>query len=282
VVLIEGDRSDVDSIKVRQFDWDELKTAYNGRIVRSRGMKNSGNETYEPPFRGSIVISQNAAVQASDAVLQRICHLRFDHANHSPENKLRAEELERMPMEQVSGFALAAAVREKKVMATLSERIPEYEKALQGKVKSLRIAKNHALLLALLYALEHVLKLTPEMKRETAELIVTMAQERQQAINADHPIAAEFWESFDYMDTSSPLGVLNHSRDEDLIAVSLPHFQQEATRMGLRVPSHHDLKRYLPSSKSRKFVGRKAVCSALFIHEGQARTVKCWVFEKPK
>lgn len=284
VVLIEGDRSDVDSAKVRQFDWDELKTAYNGRSVRSRGMKNSGNETYEPPFRGAIVISQNAAVQASDAVLQRICHLRFDRSNHSPENKQRAEELERMPMESVSGFLLAAVTREKKIMATLAEYIAGYEKMLQGRVKTLRIAKNHALLMALVDALGHVVNLPRDQYQATLDHIGAMAEERQQAINADHPIVSEFWETFDYMNSPDKLGQprLDHSRDENLIAVSLPHYQQKASEFGLRVPSHHDLKRHLPTSKSHKFIGRKAVCSALFMDANTPRTVKCWVFEKPR
>lgn len=51
VVLIEADRSE-EGAKQRGFDWDELKTAYNGRSTRARGVKNGGNETYEPPFRG--------------------------------------------------------------------------------------------------------------------------------------------------------------------------------------------------------------------------------------
>ncbi len=76
VVLIEADREG-DTAKSRKFDWDELKTAYNGRASRARGMKNSGNETYEPPFRGAIVITKNAEVSASEAILQRIVHLYF-------------------------------------------------------------------------------------------------------------------------------------------------------------------------------------------------------------
>lgn len=284
VVLIEGDRSDVDAVKVRQFDWDELKTAYNGRSVRSRGLKNSGNETYEPPFRGAIVISQNAPVQASDAVLQRICHLKFDRSNHSPENKARAEELERMPMESVSGFLLATVVREKKIMATLAEFIGAYESMLQKRVKTLRIAKNHALLMALVDALDHVVKLTGEQKAAASAHIIGMAEARQQAINADHPTVSEFWEQFEFMNSPNQFGLprLDHSADEQLIAVSLPHFQQVATQMGLRVPTHHDLKRLLPTCKSHKFVGRKTVRSALFVENNESRNVKCWVFEKPR
>ncbi|WP_312755014.1 hypothetical protein, partial [Escherichia coli] len=74
VVLIEGDRNQ-EGAKQRGFDWEELKTAYNGRSVRSRGLRNSGTETYEPPFRGAILIAKNADVSASNPVLERIIHL---------------------------------------------------------------------------------------------------------------------------------------------------------------------------------------------------------------
>jgi hypothetical protein len=40
-------------------------------------MKTSGNETYEPPFRGTIVISQNAALVGHEAIVTRICKLHF-------------------------------------------------------------------------------------------------------------------------------------------------------------------------------------------------------------
>ncbi|MBN4841644.1 bifunctional DNA primase/helicase, partial [Citrobacter braakii] len=123
VVLIEGDR-DTDTAKQRAFDWNELKTAYNGRSVRATGVKNSGNETREPPFRGTIVIAQNAEVTSSDAILQRLVHLSFDKAAHTPETKALAEQLERMPVEAVSGFVLAATTREKKVLEAVFERVP--------------------------------------------------------------------------------------------------------------------------------------------------------------
>jgi len=59
VALIESDRERVDGEKshVKSLDWNELKTAYNGRPIRACGMNTGGNETYEPPFRGAIVTS---------------------------------------------------------------------------------------------------------------------------------------------------------------------------------------------------------------------------------
>jgi len=113
VVLIESDRENNGQHKQKAFDWNELKTAYNGRSVRARGMKNNGNETYEPPFRAAVVIAQNYAVQADDAVMQCIVHVEFDRSQHSRASKPLAERLSRMPMDAVSGFLLKAIACEK-------------------------------------------------------------------------------------------------------------------------------------------------------------------------
>ena len=80
VVLIESDRTQPNS-KTRQFDFDELKTAYNGRAIRSLGVYNRGNDIEEPPFRAAVVISQNAAVDGEPALLSRImqCHFTQGH-----------------------------------------------------------------------------------------------------------------------------------------------------------------------------------------------------------
>ncbi|MEJ1398620.1 MAG: bifunctional DNA primase/helicase, partial [Candidatus Sedimenticola sp. (ex Thyasira tokunagai)] len=148
IVLIESDRED--SVHARGFDWDELKTAYNGRSVRSRGHKTSGNETYEPPFRGSIVIAQNNQVNASEAILQRICHLHFTKGEHNAKTKALAEALERTPMEQISGFLLMAISKERQILQIIKEKTAEYENTLMAfpDIKTVRIAKNHALLMA--------------------------------------------------------------------------------------------------------------------------------------
>lgn len=283
VVLIEADR-DEDTAKSKRFDWDELKTAYNGRSVRARGLRNSGNETYEPPFRGAIVISQNAAVNASEAVLQRICHLHFDRECHSPETKAIAEALERTPLESVSGFALQAVARERQILTLIRERTPQYERDLQAlpAVKSLRIAKNHAQLMVFVDALSSVVTLPKEQHAAAHCLIAEMATERQQAIASDHPLIAEFWDAYDYLNGSDGAPQLNHSRDDTVIAVNLNHFAQVATDAKQQVPLLTDLKRLLRNSKTRKFIDIRAVHSRLFIKPGDTtpKTVKCWLFKK--
>jgi hypothetical protein len=283
MVMIEADRSNGNErMNVKQFDWDELKTLYNGRIGRARGHKSAGNETYEPPFRGSIVISQNAVVAASDAVLQRIVHINLDKSNHSAAGGLAGKALETLPMEKVSGFTLAAVRREKTIMPMLAELSASYETMLKAHpaLKSVRICKNHAQLMACVEALVHVTPITPAQKQAALNTLIDMAAARQQAINADHPLVTNFWEMFDHLNDTGGVEKLNHSRKDDLIAVSLPELYERATQHGTRLPDYADMKRLLPESRERKFVGYHTVNSAVAISEGNGKSVKCWVFRR--
>lgn len=229
------------------------------------------------------MISQNAPVNASDAILQRIVHLHFTREHQTPETKQIAELLERIPVEDVSGFVLAATTREQQLLELIGERAPAYEEALSGlpEIRVHRIAKNHGQLMALVECLgPRGLGLLPtHALAEAQELLEEMAVARQQAINADHPVVAEFWEAFDYIEGLKGDSVLNHYRPENPeIAVNLKHFEAEAAEHKLRVPSTTELKRYLKTSKARRFVeSNRSVCSR---HTG--RTVKCWIFAKEK
>ncbi|KAG0166196.1 hypothetical protein DFQ28_001751 [Apophysomyces sp. BC1034] len=286
VVLIEGDRGE-DTAKARTFDWDELKTAYNGRSVRAIGVKNGGNETREPPFRGAIVISQNASVTASEAVLQRIVHLHFDRTAQTRQTKILAEALERTPLDNVSGFILHAITREAAILKCLYERTPIYEAQLQQlpEIHSMRIAKNHAQLMALVDALELVAPLSQAQRDAAHAELSNIAIQRQQTINADHPIVQEFWDMFDYLDGDDSEPRLNHSHDENLIAVNLNHFATLAADRRQQVPPLTELKRHLRSSKVRKFIDVKPVRSIIRSNEPHNRAlpaiVKCWVFKRP-
>lgn len=283
MVMIEADRSNGNErMNVKQFDWDELKTLYNGRIGRARGHKSAGNETYEPPFRGSIVISQNAVVAASDAVLQRIVHINLDKSNHSAAGGLAGKALETLPMEKVSGFTLAAVRREKTIMPMLAELSASYETMLKAHpaLKSVRICKNHAQLMAMVEALVHVTPITSAQKQAALNTLIDMAVARQLAINADHPLVTEFWEKFDHLNDTGGMEKLNHSRKDDLIAVSLPELYERAAQHGSRLPDYADMKRLLPESRERKFTGYHTVNSAVAISEGVGKSVKCWVFRR--
>lgn len=292
VVLIESDRERMGDEKshVKSFDWDELKTAYNGRSIRSRGVANGGNETYEPPFRGSIVISQNNQVCASEAILSRIVHINIDRAGQNAKTHMAAVALETTPISDVSGFILAATTREAKVLETIFTRYQFHEDAIsaRGDVKMTRIMKCHAQLLAVLDALCLVVHLTDEQYNATAQLISTMAAERQLIINADHPIVQEFWDAYGYLngdDEQAPQ--LNHSCSEDEIAVNLNHFIELAATHKQQVPALRDLKKVLRTSRQYKFVDVKTVKSRIRQNTSQAGssralTVHCWVFRKER
>ncbi|MFA9209429.1 MAG: toprim domain-containing protein [Yersinia sp. (in: enterobacteria)] len=290
VVLIEGDRGqEGKDSKKGGFDWDELKTAYNGRSVRARGLRNSGNETYEPPFRGAIVIAQNAEVNASEAVLQRIIHLYTDRSSQNTRTKAAAEELERIPTEYVSGFILKAAMAERDVMSCFEAKFIAYEKQLteHPELRNVRIIKNHAQLMALVDCLAIVADINAEQQEETRAELVSMAIARQLAVNADHPMVQEFWDVFDYLDGGdSP--ELNHSRDDNLIAVNLNHFIQIAADRRQQIPPITELKRVLKTSRYRKFLEIRTVNSQVNdwynkkypMAERRPLTVKCWVFQR--
>jgi len=174
---------------------------------------------------------------------------------------------------------------EKKIMATLTEFTPIYEAMFKNhpNLKSVRICKNHAQVMAMIDALEHVVPITADQKRQTFDALMDMAVARQHAINADHPTVTEFWEKFDHLNDTDGVEKLNHSRKDDLIAVSLPEFQERAARHGLRVPEYNDLKRLLPESRARKFLGYKTVNSNLVDSvDGVGRSVKCWVFRRER
>lgn len=290
VVLIEGDRTEEDRVKQKGFDWDELKPLYNGRGVYSRGVKNSGNETHEPPFRGALVISQNASVQASDAIMQRICHIGFDLGSHTQDSKQAADALGQIGVERLSGFIVKATQAEKQILATFEESLVTHEKRLikvQG-VRNLRIVKNHAMLAALVDALEHVIPLGSAERELTHSFIEDMTTERQEAINSDHQTVQAFWDIYEFLNGHDDAPRLNHARkEEQQIAINLNHFVAVASDFRQQVPDLADLKKLLKTSRARKFIGIKPVNSAINAEWNRKNdlqrpgTVKCWVFENP-
>ncbi len=282
VVLIESDREQEGGTKQKQFDWDELKTAFNGRSIRARGVKNSGNDTYEPPFRGSIVISQNAPVQAGEAIQTRICHLMFTREGQNRQTKEMAEALEKTELEHVSQFALDVAQREVALLELITKNARAYANRLaeDPEIKVLRIAKCHGQLMALLDCLgpEGLGLFEAQVIEMAAGYVRQMARERQQAINADHPLVQDFWEAFDYLEGLSEEPMLNHyGKGAAQIAINLKDFERRCADYKLRVPEMRELKRYLRASKTRKFIDANRTVRSQIRLGGTS--VKCWIFQ---
>lgn len=288
-VLIESDREQTGEGKahVKSFDWDELKTAYNGGNLRSRGVANGGNDTYEPRFRGTIVIAQNNIVSASEAILSRIVHLYFDRAGQTRGSGAALDQIRHLTMDELSGFSLQAVLRAKEILEVVVSKTKEHQMALLDELglKSIRVALNHAQLMALAEALQLIVPLSDIQLHELHEYFRLMAKQREQALSADHPLVQEFWEAYDYLNGSDPLAPrLNHSRDPGLIAINLNHFIQAAAEARQQIPAIRDLKKVLKTSRQHKFIDRRVVNSGIKERESQptgtSTSMSCWVFSK--
>ncbi len=282
VVLIEGDRNE--SVPhSKRFEWEELKSLYNGRATRSRGVKNGGMETFEPLFRGSIIIAQNDVVSASPAVMERIMGLHFDKSQFSAGTKAAAERLERWPADQLSSFILHALRREGDFLTIWRDRYPRYMTELEERsgVHNVRLLRNHAQLAAALTAMRCILPMSDGLHAQGLEFIVDMTKQRQLVASSEHPVVEKFWAIFDYLvevetEAQREDRPLNNSRKPDeTIAVSLPQFFERCRERGQTPPGEDELRRHLKASKTRKFITQKPVNSPC------GKVFHCWVFTRP-
>lgn len=280
IALIEGDRNDQDGKQsYSKFEWDQLKDAFNGRSIRSRGVKNNGNDTYSPPFRAAIMISQNEPIQASEAMLTRLLHIRLTREGQTLAGKHIVDELDRIPLDVTSQFMVKAIKNEEAIMQTYKEKVRVYEAYYHAAgITHTRIALNHAQIAAMVDCLHlHVLDgVMSDAQAKTAKsTLVTMSQQRVDRLSSDHPLVEQFWEIYEYMDTLAQCD-MNHSSDKNKIAINLPAFYKIAQQEGQRLPDQTEMKRLLRSSRKNKFVDSNvSTYSTVY----RAKTVKCWVFE---
>ena len=314
VVFLEADRHSEDNkTHAKSFEWDELKDFYGGGTLATKGVKTAGNETYEPPFRGAIAISQNAAVVAHEAIMTRIGKLHFVRPTVTPESREAADKLNALDGPTLSHFLLQAVSKESAVMDALGHRMPEYEgklrrlhthcffcsteftadsqckkcgNAIRGQIRVERIIKNHAQLLSLLDSIRLVVTLTDNQVEATRRQILEMALERQSTTSADHAAVAEFWQVYEYLESLYEDPLVNHSKNQDLIAININEFAERAAEHRQKLADVSTLKDLLKESRSRKFVDYKAVDSAVRAAQAirtpmtsRCPTVKCWIFK---
>ncbi|MFS8419587.1 toprim domain-containing protein [Xanthomonas campestris pv. campestris] len=286
VVLLEADRSEPDKAHSKTFEWDELKDFFGGGTLATRGVRNGGNETYEPPFRGTIVITQNAAVDASEAILTRIVKLHFKRPQVTTESRIAADNLNALQVEEVSHFLVRAIRQERAILDLFAERVKVFEAKLRAQqdLRLERVIKNHAQMLALFDCLRLVVALPDDMVEQTRLALLDMALERQKAISADHAMVNEFWEVYEYLEaTGHGKAVVNHSRDAQRIAINLNHFAARASQFSQPVPDLKVLRALLGDSRRHKFMGANVAVNSAVLKDdltGVGTTVKCWVFQK--
>lgn len=160
---------------------------------------------------------------------------------------------------------------------------------LSGYIRVERIIYNHAQMLALLDCLRLVLPLSDDKISHTRTQLVRMAIERQASISSDHPVVAEFWEVYEYLqglDADGP--VVNHSKKEHLIAINLNDFVKCAAEHRQKLADINELRDRLKDSRSHKLIEvNKAVDSAVRAHQAKSSNytitkqpiVKCWIFQ---
>jgi len=284
VVLLEADRSDADRAHAKSFEWDELKDYYGGGTLATRGVRNGGNDTYEPPFLGTICISQNAAVDASEAILTRIVKLHFRKPHVTTESRIAADNLNALQVEELSHFMIKAVRAEGQILERFKERARFYEANLRerGELRMERVIKNHSQMLALLDGLRLVIDIPEEIVIETRNALVAAAMERQSAVSADNALVNEFWEVYEYLETTNAgMPVVNHSRDPARIAINLNEFAAKAAFHSQQLSDLKVLRSLLRDSRRHKCLETNvAVNSAIRQGTmGAAATVKCWVFK---
>lgn len=288
VVLLEGDRNS-DANNTKSFDWDELKDFFGGGLLRTRGVKNNTNETYEPPFRGSIVISQNAAVTGHEAILSRIVKLHFLKPNITAESSAAADALNLMEIEEVSNFLVQAIKLEPQVMARFAERYPYHRERLRGQraLGSARVIKNHSMMLALIDCLCLLLPLDENMVASVQQQLMVMAIERQSAISADLPEVVEFWNVYEYLESLSDEPLVNHSKKPDVIAINLNEFAEKAAEHRQKLADIGTLRQLLRDCRTHKLIDSnkttdsaiRAAQSAKAPMASAKPSVKCWHFK---
>lgn len=281
VVLIEGDHESGNA-KKGAFDFDELKTAFNGRAIRSTGSFTRGNETEEPPFRGTIAIAQNAEVDGSEAILSRIVHLHFAAGAFTAESARKVLQFKTATAEKMAGFLQAALKQETQILQAFQQHFERIQAEFQQPaLKSKRVVDNHAQIAALCHCLPLLFPdMTPARCEQITAFVLERAHSRQARLEADQPQIQQFWEIYDLLnvrmadDESYIEQHMNHATQDNEIAINLPQYLQECAKQRVDAPHMDSLKKLLPSSRQRKFIGIKTVRSRIL-----KKTIKCWVFE---
>lgn len=289
-VFIESDRDGAGVNRNSQFDWDELKNLYDGGTIGTRGVKTGGNEVYEPPFRGTIVISQNLPVVGSQAIMSRICHLYLTTESQTPESEAAARRIESMQTENVSHFLSDILKLESKILDTFFDVKMSKENWLKKEgIQTFRVAHCHAQLLALFEAMKtHLFPNLRSLEDDIYKEIFAMAKERDHTLNTENALNIQFFDIL-YSMNSQPIESpennhtfrrlhLNHSKDNSSLAISLVDIYKLANEYRYTLPPQKDMEEALKKSRQFKFIAANKVINSA--QTGKSK--RCWVFEQSK
>lgn len=293
VVIIESDRDDGSKdAKAKQFDFDLCKPFFNGRGTGTLGVARRNNDVEESLFQAALVISQNAEVDGSEALLQRVVHVHVDKKHHRPDSRDIARWFERQTSNEVGGFLRKALKHERQILDVYRQSFRKYEEQFgkSEKIRNERIVKNHAQVAAFGDALEVIFpSMNKRRQADLAKFILARAEIREQRLAHDHPVVEQFWESYHYLNSQHPTKAddfLNHAHDDSILAINLPQFTEMCQKHGQERVDQKVLKKLLPHGKRHKFVECRMVSSKHLEREDKntgkmvARQMRCWVFQK--
>lgn len=279
IVLMEGDRSkDAQGKQAKGFDLNEAKGTYNGRGMRITGVRNGGNDTREPPFRGALALAQNAAIESEPAVMERIIRTHWDKSHFSDAGYNASNRLELLDMNEINGFMTTACTQVEAIMGEYRERVAQHFATLNHKdLINIRIRENSAQIMTLIDLLSEygLAPLSESEIRAAHEFLESYTFERTKLIQDDPAELQEFWEAYEYLQSTSNIPIINHSRDDAFIAINLNHFESVANDKRVSTAPKAVLKKLLPITKRHKFVDQKAVNSGI-----TNSTIRCYVFSK--
>lgn len=282
VVIIESDRDNGDKdAKQKQFGFDEVKPFYNGRGTGTLGVARRSNDVEEHLFQASLVISQNAEVDGSEALLQRIVHCHADKRHHKNGTREIARWFERQTAADVGGFLGTVLSRERQFLEAYQAAFDTLEAQYAAGIKNERVLKNHAQIAACGHALKVIFgdALTDYLLEGMTEYLYQRAKAREQRLAADHPLVEQFWDTYDYLNTKMAGGAfdadpLNHESKPGLIAINFNQYIEACRNHGQLTPDLALLKKLLPGSNARRFIdSNRCVYS-----KHAKKNMKCWLF----
>jgi hypothetical protein len=197
-----------------------------------------------------------------------------------------------MDTRDAANFIFQAMKKEKHILSSIFSHyqnlFPEFK--ANKKIKMVRIQELHALVCACFYALSELFGAEAiELRERVKKSLLKGAEERSTRMASDHPDVENFWQVYQLInwhtsnDEDAILGnysldkeVLNHSTDDQLIALNLNEMAALAESKRHRLPLVKDLKKLLKGGKKYPYVTTGTVTSKI---TGKSKYV--WQFKKP-
>ncbi len=282
-VLIEADHGN--------FDYDSLKTMWEGGIGRGTGLRNHGLEINEEPFKGSLMVVQNLTVDGQDATLSRFFHIHNKCTGLNPEINQRLKKLKDIDIEESASYRNAVLTKE---TLLLDEYFKQYDIAY-NKLADLsqkqeikftsRVIQCHAQIQAWAHTLPLLFgeQITKQQLDEFDIFVWQRCQDRQHRLQTEHELIQQFWELYEVYNwqeiwvKGEPIMVekLNHLTGTGQIAINLTEIEKACYPQRL---DRVQLKKLIPNSHKYRFIENKVVRSRLKSMNGRTRS--CWIFQE--